>query len=98
MLRQPRLNIPGLVYHVMARGIEGCSIFRDDYGREEFLRRLAEGVSRAGGPRLYAWVLMLNPFHLLMRSGNEPLSSMIRRLMTGNVVTYNLLDAGQIKW
>lgn len=41
MPRQPRLHIPGLVHHVMARGIEGSDIFRDDDDREGFLKRLA---------------------------------------------------------
>ena len=90
MPRQPRLNIPGLVHHVMARGIEGCDIFRDDDDRQAFLKRLADGVSKPGGPRLYAWTLMSNHFHLLLRVGEESLSATMRRLMTGHAVTYNL--------
>jgi hypothetical protein len=30
MLRKPRLDAPGLLQHVMARGIERRKIFRDD--------------------------------------------------------------------
>ena len=90
MPRQPRLHIPGLVHHVMARGIEGCDIFRDDDDRERFLKRLADGVSKPGGPRLYAWALMSNHFHLLLRTGEVSLSSTMRRLLTGHAVTYNL--------
>lgn len=74
----------------MARGIEGSDIFRDDDDREGFLKRLEEGVGKPGGSRLYAWVLMSNHFHLLMRAGKEPLSSMMRRFLTGHAVTYNL--------
>lgn len=90
MPRQPRLHIPGLVHHVMARGIEGSDIFRDDDDREGFLKRLADGVNKPGGPRLYAWTLMTNHFHLLLRAGEAPLSSTMRRLMTGHAVAYNL--------
>jgi REP element-mobilizing transposase RayT len=90
MPRQPRLNIPGLVHHVMARGIEGCDIFRDEDDREGFLKRLADVVSKPGAPRLYAWTLMSNHFHLLLRAGEEALSATMRRLMTGHAVTYNL--------
>lgn len=90
MPRQPRLNIPGLVHHVMARGIEGRDIFRDDDDREGFLKRLAEVVSNPGGPRLYAWTLMSSHFHLLLRCGESLLSPVMRRLMTGHAVTYNL--------
>jgi putative transposase len=95
MPRQPRLNISGLVHHVMGRGIEGCDIYRDDDDREGFLKRLADGVSKPGGPRLYAWALMPNHFHLLLRSGEELLSTTMRRLMTGHAVTYNLLHKRQ---
>ena len=52
MPRQPRLDIPGLVYHVIARGIERREIFRDDRDREQFLTRLGELLGQTGA-RLY---------------------------------------------
>ena len=54
MPRQARLDAPGLVHHVMARGIEDQKIFRDDKDREGFLTRLAECLAVSGGARLYA--------------------------------------------
>jgi putative transposase len=33
MPRQARLDIPGLIHHVMARGIEGREIFRSNKER-----------------------------------------------------------------
>lgn len=90
MPRQPRLHVPGLVHHVMGRGISGCKIFRDEHDREGFLKRLAEGMGNPGGPCLYAWALLSNHFHLLLRAGEKPLSMTMRRLMTGHAVTYNL--------
>jgi len=41
MSRQPRLDAPGLLQHVMARGIERREIFKDDQDRQSFLERLA---------------------------------------------------------
>ena len=41
MPRQPRLDAPGLLQHVMARGIERRKLFRDDKDRNSFLDRLA---------------------------------------------------------
>ena len=41
MPRQARLDAPGLLQHVMARGIERRKIFRDDKDRTSFLKRLA---------------------------------------------------------
>ncbi len=90
MPRQPRLDIPGLVHHVMVRGIVGRDIFRDDGDRGAFLTRLIDGVGRPGGPQLYAWALMPNHLRLLLRSGEGRLSPMMRQLMTGHAVTYNL--------
>ena len=48
MPRQARLDAPGLVHHVMARGIEDQKIFRDDKDREGFLTRLAECLAVSG--------------------------------------------------
>ena len=59
MPRQARLVIPGLLYHVMARGIEGRNIFLSTKDREEFLADMAEMAREQGGPKFYAWVLML---------------------------------------
>jgi len=41
MARPPRIEIPGAIYHVMARGNERKPVFRDDRDREEYLVRLA---------------------------------------------------------
>lgn len=40
MPRQARLDVPGLIHHVMARGIEGREIFRLNKERDAFLERL----------------------------------------------------------
>ena len=39
MPRQPRLDAPGTLHHVMSRGIEGVEIFRNKIDREDFLAR-----------------------------------------------------------
>ncbi len=41
MTRAPRLDAPGVLHHVMARGIERHSLFSDNHDRDDFLRRLA---------------------------------------------------------
>jgi len=41
MPRQARLDAPGLLQHVIARGIERREIFKDDQDRKSFLDRLA---------------------------------------------------------
>jgi putative transposase len=89
MPRQARLDLPGLVHHVMARGIEGREIFKDNKDRELFLKRLADIFSDSGAPTLYAWALIPNHFHLLIRPAVTHLSTVMQRLMTGYAVNFN---------
>lgn len=88
MPRQPRLDAPGLLQHVMARGIERRNIFMDDTDRRSFLDRLAVILDETQ-TQCYAWSLMSNHFHLLLRTTQAPLPTVMRRLMTGHAVTFN---------
>ena len=84
MPRQARINVQGLFYHVMTRGIGGREIFRDESDRENFLARLSDVLSAADAPRLYALALLSNHFHLLIQPFASDLSTMMRRLLTGH--------------
>ena len=42
MPRQPRLDAPGALHHVIGRGIDGIKIFINKKDREDFLERLAD--------------------------------------------------------
>jgi putative transposase len=88
MPRQPRLDAPGALHHVMGRGIDGIKIFSNRKDREDFLERLAD-LCRADALSVYAWALISNHFHLLLRTVNQPLSNSMRKLLTGYVVNYN---------
>jgi len=88
MPRQPRLDAPGALHHVMARGIEGTKVFKSRTDREDFLARVAK-LCEAGALIVYAWALMDNHFHLLVRTGVQPLSKNMRRLLTGYVINFN---------
>lgn len=88
MPRQPRLDAPGTLHHVMGRGIEKMMIFRSKYDREDFITRLEELCSK-GSWVVYAWALLSNHFHILLRTGNESLSKNMRRLLTGYVINFN---------
>ena len=88
MPRQPRLDAPGALHHVMGRGIDGVKIFINRKDREDFLERLAD-LCRADALSVYAWALMGNHFHILLRTGNQALSNSMRKLLTGYVVNYN---------
>ena len=88
MPRQPRLDAPGTLHHVMGRGIERVQIFRNRVDRQDFVDRLGE-ICQSGALACYAWALMPNHFHLLVRTGNRSISLSMRKLLTGYVVNFN---------
>jgi putative transposase len=73
MPRQPRLDTPGALHHVMGRGIDGSKILGDRKDCVDFLDRLKDLCEREA-LSIYAWALMGNHFHLLVRTGKLPLS------------------------
>jgi len=89
MPRQPRLDAPGALHHIIGRGIERTNIFRTDRDREDFIKRLGD-LSMAERVIVYAWSLMPNHFHLLLRTGRQSISKSMRKLLTGYVVSFNL--------
>lgn len=88
MPRHKRINLPGVIYHVISRGIEGGKIFRDNEDRDEFLRRLEIGLEKTGC-QCIAWSLMPNHFHLLIRTGETALSDLMRSLLSGYAIYFN---------
>jgi len=90
MPRGPRLDYPAALHHVIVRGIERRTIFRSDHDRRDFLKRLARLVSQSHS-ELYAWALMPNHAHLLLRTHDLPLSRLMQRLLTGYVRAFNLV-------
>ncbi len=74
--RQARIDFPGALHHVMARGIERRQIFADDEDRAAFLERLAFALQRTSTP-CYAWSLMPNHFHLLLATGKRPVGRVL---------------------
>ena len=80
MARPPRFQYAGAVYHVMARGDGGKSIFLEKEDHESFLHWL-ERVCQSHGWRVHAWVLMDNHFHLLLETPEPNLSSGMRVLL-----------------
>jgi putative transposase len=79
MPRKARITIPGAVHHVMSRGIEGKPIFRDDSDKNFFLDILERGVQKSGY-LVYAWALMTNHYHLVIRTSDYPLGIFMRTI------------------
>lgn len=88
MPRGPRLDAPGVLQHMMARGIERRLLFRGDHDRLDFLDRLGTLVE-AEALNVYAWALLPNHFHLLVQTDQQPLARSMRSLSSGYANAFN---------
>ena len=89
MPRKARIDAPGALHHIICRGIERRKIFKDDIDRNSFVDRLGRILSETQTP-CFAWALIPNHFHLLLRTANVPITTVMRRLLTGHAVSFNL--------
>jgi REP-associated tyrosine transposase len=89
MPRSARIDMPGLLQHVMVRGIEKRDIFMDDKDRQSFLVRFSKLLLETHTDCL-AWALLSNHVHLLLRPRQEKLARLMRRLLTCYATTFNL--------
>jgi len=87
--RKARLDAEGAIHHVIVRGIEQRRIFDDDGDCRSFVSRMAK-VAVESETTIYAWSLLPNHAHILMRSGPLGISKFMRRLLTGYAVYFNL--------
>ncbi len=85
MLRPLRIECSGAFYHVIARGNQKQRIFKDQADFQKYLLTLTVYKNRTGS-RIYAYVLMNNHVHLLIETGDIPLS----KVMQGVNQTYTM--------
>ncbi len=76
------------IYHAMLRGIGKQNIFEDDLDKERFLQILSESKEKSGF-ELYAYCLMNNHVHLLLKSQKDPLEIIFKRIGSNYVYWYN---------
>jgi putative transposase len=67
MPRRARLDAPATLHHVIVGGNEKRKIVDDDADRDDFVQRLGE-LTAATRTGVYAWVLMTNHAHILIRA------------------------------
>jgi REP element-mobilizing transposase RayT len=73
---------------VIARGIARRKIFYDDLDRNKFLERFGS-ILKDSDTACFAWALVPNHLHLLLKTGLVPLSTVMGRLLTGYAITFN---------
>jgi putative transposase len=88
MPRKSRIDAPGALHHIIVRGIERRKVFADDMDRNNFVDRLSAIVTDTN-TACYAWALIPNHFHLFLRTGQVPVATVMRRLLTGHAGYFN---------
>jgi REP element-mobilizing transposase RayT len=73
---------------VIVRGIERNKIVTDDQDRHNFISRLG-ALAKDTDTTIYAWALMSNHAHILLRSGAAGLPTFMRRLLSGYATSFN---------
>jgi REP element-mobilizing transposase RayT len=63
-------------------------LFRDDADRADFVARVA-ALAAQGAWTIYAWALLPNHAHLVVRTGTRPLPRSMRSLLTGYAGAFN---------
>ena len=97
MPRQPRITSDSGIYHVMLRGINHQNIFEDAEDYYQFINTLDrmrvrnddEGLPCGTNFTLYAYCLMSNHFHLLIREREDNLGMALKRIAGSYVFYYN---------
>lgn len=88
MPRQARKKSNSGIYHIMLRGINRQQIFEDEEDRQHFLETL-ENYKDMCGYTIYAYCLMGNHIHILLKEGREDLTLVFKRIAGHYVYWYN---------
>ncbi len=88
MPRKARIGAPGALHHIICRGIERRSIFRDNKDRDNFVEQLGNILLHTE-THCYAWSIAPQPFSLAAQNRSCPDYTVMRRLLTGYAVTFN---------
>ncbi len=88
MPRAARRKSESNIYHVILRSINKQQLFEDDEDRDKLLSVLRE-CKELSGFELYAYCLMSNHIHFLLKTGKEELETVFRRIGARFVYWYN---------
>ena len=80
MARSARKQAESNIYHIFIRGVGRQLIFEDNQDREMFLELIERFAS--ADDKLYAWALMDNHVHMVIRNDIRGISSFMRKVET----------------
>lgn len=89
MPRQARKKSRTGIYHIMLRGINRQQIFEDSEDYNKFLQILEE-CKAISEFEIFAYCLMSNHIHLLLKEDKEPIEQIMKRITTRFVYWYNI--------
>lgn len=88
MPRQARKKSSTNIYHIMLRGINRQEIFLDDRDRRHFIKYVKQ-VKKESPFILYAYCLMKNHVHLLIKESEVPIETVIKRIAIKYAIYFN---------
>ena len=88
MPRKAREKSKTGIYHIIMRGINRQIIFEDDEDYEKYVQTLKQYKEKCGY-EIYAYCLMGNHLHILIKVGKEPIEQIMRRICGSYVYWYN---------
>ncbi len=88
MPRTARQKSESGIYHIIMRGINRQILFEDEEDSAKMVRTL-QRYREKSKYELYAYCLMGNHLHLLLKEGQEPLETVMRRICGSYVLWYN---------
>ena len=88
MSRPLRVQFPGAIYHVMARGNNKQDIFLREEDAELFLEIVAQAVTRYGIV-IHAYCLMINHFHFLIETPQGNISELMKDISQSYTQLFN---------
>lgn len=88
MPRQPRTNIPGMIYHLFQRGNNKEFIFDSDKDKLSILYLLEDHTKKADF-ELLGYVIMSNHYHLILKIKDTPMQDFMHRIICNYAKNYN---------
>lgn len=88
MPRLPRQKSDSGIYHIMLRGINQQVIFEDAEDYIKFIETI-EKYKTVSGYKVFAYCLMSNHIHILLKVGNEELDLIMKRIAGSYAYWYN---------
>lgn len=88
MPRAPRQKSESGIYHIMLRGINQQVIFEDEEDYQKFIETI-KTYKAVSGYKVFAYCLMSNHIHLLLKVEKEDVDLIIKRIAGSYVYWYN---------